>query len=434
MKNGLTSFHPGPFLTRFVALSLALSAMALSGSVEGAQAREERAAGVGRPTTSPPKLEARSWVLVEARTGEVLASNSVDVELPMASTTKLMTAYLAIRRLDPARLVRVGSYPADPVESVMGLEAGQRVSVRDLLHGLVMLSGNDSAVALARAISGNVPRFVELMNRTAGRLGLDSTGYRNPIGLDAPGHLSTASDLAKLSLILMRMPRFRELAREREAILTSYRPPVEIETTNDFLLTYPWANGIKTGATIRAGYLLASAGSRKGVELIGVVMGAASELARDVESARLLEWGFDLYRERIPLSRGQVAIEVPVRLRGEELGLVPRSNIRVGVRDDQALEVGYEIPDEVEGPIRRGARIGRAIIVVDGERVRIAPLLASSAVSAPTVTEEVLAAVEENLLLVGIAGFAILLAALAFGQSRKRKAREALRRIGRKRT
>lgn len=429
----MASAYPGSSVPRFLALFLAFGAIALSGHVEGARARENPAP-VDRSTLPPPKLAARSWVLVEARTGEVLASNSVDVALPMASTTKLMTAYLAIRRLDPGRLVRVGYYPADPVESLMGLETGQRVSVRDLLHGLIMLSGNDSAVALARAVSGTVPRFVELMNRTAARLGLDSTGYRNPIGLDAPGHLSTASDLAKLSLILMRMPRFRELAREREAILTSYRPPLEIETTNDFLLSYRWANGIKTGATIRAGYLLASAGSRKGVELIGVVMGAKSELARDVESARLLEWGFDLYRERVPLSRGEVAVGVPVRLRGEELGLVSRSNIRVGVRKGQALEVGYEIPDEVEGPIRRGARVGRAVIVVNGERIRSVPLLASSGVSAPTVTEEVRAAVEENLLLVGIAGFAILLAALAFGQSRKRKARETLRRIGRKRS
>ena len=433
MTSGVTSSLPGRFVTRLVATFLVLGVMTALGPVEGALARE-KPARADRSARVPPKLEARSWVLVEARTGEVLASNSVDEELPMASTTKLMTAYLAIRRLDPGRLVRVGYYPADPVESLMGLEPGQRVSVRDLLHGLIMLSGNDSAVALARAVSGTVPRFVELMNRTAARLGLDSTGFRNPIGLDSPGHLSTASDLAKLSLVLMKMPRFRELAREREAVLTSYRPPLDIRTTNDFLLTYPWANGIKTGATIRAGYLLVSAGSRKGVELIGVVMGAESELARDAESARLLEWGFGLYRERVPLGRGEVAVEVPVRLRGDELGLVPRSNIRVGVREGQALEVGYEIPDEVEGPIRRGDRIGRAVIVVDGERVRTAPLLASAAVSAPTFPEEVRAAVEENLLLVGIAGFAILLAALAFGQSRKRKAREALRRIGRKRT
>lgn len=433
MTSGVTSSRPRPFVSRLVALLLVLGAITTVSPAGGALATEKRA-GAEPPVPSSPKLEARSWVLVEARTGEVLASNSVNEALPMASTTKLMTAYLAIRKLDPRKLVRVRYYPADPVESVMGLEAGQRVSVRDLLYGLIMLSGNDSAVALARAVSGTVPRFVELMNRTAARLGLDSTGYRNPIGLDAPGHLSTASDLAKLSSILMKMPRFRDLARAREAVLTSYRPPLEIQTTNDFLLTYPWANGIKTGATIRAGYLLASAGSDKGVELIGVVMGAKSESARDVESARLLEWGFDLYQERIPLSRGEVAVEVPVRLRGEEIGLVPRSNVRVGIREGQALEVGYEVPDEVEGPIRRGARIGRAVVVVDGEQVRTAPLLASSGVSAPTFAEEVRVAVEENLLLVGIAGFAILSAALAFGQSRKRKAREALRRIGRKRS
>ena len=424
-----TATCPGSFGTRSAALLVVLCAAVLLAAPGGARGQEKGVAG-----KAPPKLDARSWVLVESRSGAVLASNSVDEVLPMASTTKLMTAYLAIRRLDPERIIRVGDYPADPVESLMGLEAGQRVSVRDLLHGLIMLSGNDSAVALARAVSGTVPRFVGLMNRTADRLGLESTGYRNPIGLDAPGHLSTASDLARLSRILMKMPRFRSLAGQREALLTSYRPPLEIETTNDFLLGYPWANGVKTGATNRAGYLLVSAGRKKGVELIGVVMGAESELSRDVESASLLDWGFGLYRERTPLARGEVEVEVPVRFRGQELGLVPPATARIGVREGQAIEVGYELPVEVEGPIRRGERLGRAEILVDGQSVRAVPLVAAAAVPAPTLIEEARGAVEENVLPVAIAGFAILLSALAFGRRRKRKAREALRRIGRKRT
>lgn len=425
--NRARSNFDGHWGARLTALLLALVTVLLIAPVTHVPARERDRAG------NPPRLAAKSWILLEQRSGAILASNSVDEVLPMASTTKLMTAYLAIRRLDPSKIIRVGYYPADPVESVMGLEPGQKVSVRDLLHGLIMLSGNDAAVALAKAVSGTVPRFVVLMNRTAARLGLDQTGYRNPIGLDAPGHLSTAGDLAKISRVLMGMPRFRAIAGEREALLTSYRPPLEITTTNDFLLAYPWADGIKTGATNLAGYILASAGERRGVQLIGVVMGTASELARDSESARLLEWGFRLYRERVPLRRGTVAAEVPIRFREPGLDLVPGSTERVGLRRGQALEVRLNVPDEVEGPIRRGSNVGRALILVDGEQIAGIPLLAADRVSPPTAIEEVRGFAGERFLLIGVLLFAILSLAVLFGRRRDREAREAVRRIGRKR-
>ncbi|MFM9044521.1 MAG: D-alanyl-D-alanine carboxypeptidase family protein [Solirubrobacterales bacterium] len=423
-----TSNARGHWGARLKVLLVAALAALLLAPVAQVPARERDRTG------DPPKLDAKSWILIEQRSGDVLTSNSVDEVLPMASTTKLMTAYLAIQRLDPSRVVRVGYYPADPVESVMGLEPGQKVSVRDLLHGLIMLSGNDAAVALAKAVSGTVPRFVRLMNRTAARLGLDQTGYRNPIGLDAPGHLSSAGDLAKISRALMRMPRFRAIAGDREALLTSYRPPLEITTPTDVLRSSPCAKGIKTGATNLAGYILASAGEKRGVELIGVVMGTSSELARDSESARLLEWGFSLYRERVPLRRGTVAAEVPIRFRDPGLELVPGATERVGLRKGQVLEVRLNLPDEVEGPIRRGLPIGRALVLVDGERVAEVPLLAANPVSPPTAVEEVRGFTEERFFLLGLLLFAILLLAVVFGRRRDRKAREAVRRIGRKRS
>lgn len=383
---------------------------------------------------TPPKLAAKSWILVEQRSGEILASSRPDRRLPMASTTKLMTALIALERLPPDRVVTVGGYRSDPVESLMGLDPGQRVSVRDLLYGLILLSGNDAAVALARAVSGTVPRFVGLMNRTARRLGLESTRFGNPIGLDQPGHFSTAEDLALLARDLMEIPRFRRIADSREARLTSYRPPREILTTNDFLLAYPWANGVKTGATLGAGYNLVSAGRRRQVELVGVVLGTDSEEARDGESAALLEWGFGRYTVETPLRKGEIATEVPIRLRDDSLGLVPGSTLGVGVRRGQAIEVGYELPTEVEGPVRRGAGIGRATVVLDGRPAGSVALLAAEAVSAPTVVERVVGAVEENPLAIGGAVFAILLGVVVLSRRRKRRARETMRRIGKGRT
>jgi D-alanyl-D-alanine carboxypeptidase (penicillin-binding protein 5/6) len=380
-----------------------------------------------------PRIDSKSWILVDQRDGAVLTGSRVDRRLPMASTTKLMTAYLAIRRLPPGQIVTAPAYASDPVESLMGLVEGQRVSVRDLLLGLILLSGNDAAVALAEAVSGSVPAFVGLMNRTARRLGLDDTSYENPIGLDGPDHYSTAEDLAKLSRILMKIPRFARIAGLREALLTSYRPPLEIVSTNDFLLANEWATGIKTGATTRAGYLLTSAGTRKGADLIGVVVGADSEAARDSETVELMEFGFSRYEERRPLRRGTSEASVPVRFRsGTELALTPARSVVVGVRRGQKLAQRLELPREVEGPIRKGERVGSAIVLLDGQKVARVGLLARSSVSAPTTLERVRGFLTGNLVLVLLGVFAIMVLALAYRRSRTRKARNKLRRLGRR--
>ena len=389
----------------------------------------------GQARAEPPALEAKAWILIDQNDGTRLAGRAIDRRLPMASTTKLMTAYLAIKRLPPDRVVSAPAYDSDPVESLMGLEAGQRVSVRDLLLGLVLLSGNDAAVALAEAVSGSVSEFVVLMNRTADRLGLDDTSYENPIGLDGPGHYSTASDLAKLSRILMEMPRFARISGLREALLTSYRPPVEIVNTNDFVLANEWATGIKTGATTRAGYLLASSGTRKGADLIGVVVGADSEFARDSETVELMDFGFSQYTERRPLERGVVETSVPVRFRPDErLRLVPGRSVTVGVRDGQRLKVRLEVPDEIEGPVSRGTPVGSATVLLDGRRVTRVDLLARSPVTAPTFPERAEGFLRANPLLIIGAVSAIMIVAVAYRRSRTRKARDKLRRLGRRRS
>ena len=155
-----------------------------------------------------PDLDAKAWALIDARTGETLADQDADEHLPMASTTKMMTAYLTLRSLPMDRMVRAAKYvPGDPSESLMGLETGQKISVRDLLYGLIMLSGNDAAHTLAIEVSGTEERFVARMNLAAATLGLADTHFRNPIGLDAKGHYTSAADLAKLGRLRTRLRR-----------------------------------------------------------------------------------------------------------------------------------------------------------------------------------------------------------------------------------
>lgn len=341
-------------------------------------------------TAASPQLSAKSWAMIDFRSGETLATHRPRARLPMASTTKLMTAWVAMRSLPFNRKVRAVDYRGDPAESLMGLKPGEEVSVRDLLYGLIMLSGNDAAQTLAVASSGSVPRFVARMNAAARRMGLVDTHYQNPIGLDGRRHFTSAADLAVLSRRIMGIPRFRAIAGARVARLRSLSPPRVIETTNSFLTAHEWARGIKTGRTLSSGFSLASDGRRKATELIGAVIGAPTEAARNDGSTRLLEYGFSLYDKRVPIRPARAVSHVPIRFEDGELGLVAKRRVRIGVRQDQRLEVAVSAPERVQGPIRAGERLGGAVVTLDGERIAAVPLFAAHAVEAPTVLDRLL--------------------------------------------
>jgi D-alanyl-D-alanine carboxypeptidase (penicillin-binding protein 5/6) len=175
-----------------------------------------------------PQLEARAWALIDARSGEVIASHAATRQLPIASTTKLMTAWVALHELPLDKIVRAAPYDAEYGESLLGLRPGQRISVRDLLYGLILRSGNDAAYDLALAAAGSERRFVGQMNRYAAALGLSDTHYANPIGLDQRGNYSSAGDLVTLARHLLRIPAFAKIADSRSAELRSLHPPRRI--------------------------------------------------------------------------------------------------------------------------------------------------------------------------------------------------------------
>ncbi len=368
----------------------------------------------------PPQLEARAWALVDARTGDVLASHAASQRLPIASTTKLMTAYVALQELPLRKIVTVAPYDAIYGESLLELRPGERVSVRDLLYGLILRSGNDAAYDLALAAAGSQSAFVRQMNLRAAALGLSDTHYANPIGLDQAGNYSTALDLTALSRRLLREPAFARIAAARSAELRSLRPPRRIETINDFLLEAPWATGIKTGHTFDADYVLVGSGQRKGVELISAVLGTWTETARDQETARLLEYGFSRYRKRVPIHAGEVYARPSIEYTDDELELRAVRTVAVGVRRGQRLTVSVQAPGEVEGPIRRGARLGRAVVRVDGLRAASVPLRAGRAVPEASTLDRVRSFVVDNALWFVLALFGILVAAVVLLRRRTR--------------
>ena len=189
----------------------------------------------------------------------------------------------------------------------MGLRAGERISVRDLIYGLILRSGNDAAHTLAIAAAGSEQRFVAKMNRYAAALGLSHTHYANPIGLDQKGNYSSALDLMTLTRRLLREPAFARIADSRTAVLRSVHPQRRIATINELLLMAPWVTGVKTGHTFGALYVLVGSGQREGVSLISAVVGTWTDEERFDDSLDLLEWGFSQYRRRLPIRRGRTS-------------------------------------------------------------------------------------------------------------------------------
>ncbi len=366
-------------------------------------------AGSAAAAAKPPQVEARAWALIDARTGEMLTSHAAAHRLPIASTTKLMTAYVALQELSLDRVVRAAPYEAIYGESLLELEAGERVSVRDLLHGLLMRSGNDSAEDLALTASGSEAAFVAEMNRRAAALGLADTHYANPIGLDQRGNFSSAADLASLARRLLRVPAFARIVDSPTAVLRSLRPPRRIENSNDLLWMEPWVNGVKTGHTFDAGYVLVASGERKGVELVSVVLGVPTEEARYAASLELLDWGFSQYQRRRPIHAGEDLADPSIRYSGGELPLRAARAVLVGLRRGQKLEVEVRAPTEVEGPIRRGAPLGAATVFLDGRRVAAVPLRAGRSIPKASAFDRTRTFIEDNWIFISAAGFVILI-------------------------
>jgi serine-type D-Ala-D-Ala carboxypeptidase (penicillin-binding protein 5/6) len=362
--------------------------------------------------STPPQLQASAWILVDRRDGEVLASHAPARRLSIASTTKLMTAHLALQALPLRKRVPMAPYEALPVESVLGIPAGTRISVRDLLYSLVLQSGNDSAETLAVQVAGSVPAFVGRMNRSAGALGLFETHYANPIGLDSPGNYSSARDLAALAGRLLDNRTFARISDTPSALLGSLSPPLRISTRNTLLLSEPWVTGVKTGHTLDAGYVLVGSAKRRGTELISVVLGAPSESQRDTESLELLDYGFSQYRVRHPV-RAREAVAMPsIRYQDGGLDLRAAHPISVGVRRGERLQTLVRAPDEVTGPVRRGKRLGSVRVTVDGRPAGGAALVASRAIPEATALEKLRSRPLLVASLIAAAAFAILLCVL----------------------
>jgi serine-type D-Ala-D-Ala carboxypeptidase (penicillin-binding protein 5/6) len=257
----------------------------------------------GQAAVAPPRVVAKAVILADEATGQVLFERNAGVGRAMASTTKVMTALLTLERLDEDRMVVIGAGPPKVGEESLRLKTGERLTIRQLLLGLLVKSANDAAVALAEAVDGSEAAFVRRMNRRAAALRLTATHYVTPYGLDRPGHQTSARDLARLWEVAMRRADFRSLVATRAARLPG--GPLSLRrfvTTNQLLGSYRWVVGGKTGFTNRAGRCLVASASRGGRRLVAVAMGTPNAFA-DVQA--LFEYGFSKYVRARLAQRGQ---------------------------------------------------------------------------------------------------------------------------------
>jgi serine-type D-Ala-D-Ala carboxypeptidase (penicillin-binding protein 5/6) len=355
------------------ALALALTALAALVLVFAAPAAGQR---------SPDVSGAAAAIVVDGRNGEVMYAKRPDERRAIASTTKLMTALLALERARPREVFTAPPYNALPAESRINLRAGERMTVQDLLEALLLESANDAAATIADNVSGTREAFVAEMNARADELGLENTSYANPIGLDDAANYSTARDLATLTRLLLRRPRFARVADMPVAELESGAVPRVIDNRNTLIASTPWVTGVKTGHTTNAGYVLVgSAQGRGGAKVISVVLGEPSEAARDADTLELLTWGLEQFRRVEVLDPRRALARAGIRYYDEqEARLVPRRRALVTIRRGEEVRRRVRARDELEGPLPAGSRAGVVTVLVDGERVRRVALVTAAEV------------------------------------------------------
>ncbi|WP_231613923.1 D-alanyl-D-alanine carboxypeptidase family protein, partial [Halomonas sp. BC04] len=283
---------------------------------------------------APPQIAAKSWFLMDADSGRVLIEHNADERLPPASLTKLMTAYLVERELDRGNIgmddmVRVSENAWRTGGSKMFIEVDTEVSIRDLLYGIIIASGNDASVAVAEHLAGGEAPFADLMNQHATRLGLHNTNFTNATGLPHPEQYSSARDMALLSqYIINDYPEHYAVYAEKYFTYSDIRQP----NRNRLLWRDPSVDGLKTGWTTEAGYGLVASAKRDDMRLISVVMGTSSEESRAQETQKLLSYGFRYY-ETLNLYEQGAVLNTP-RIWGGE-----RNELRVGVDENVFMTV-----------------------------------------------------------------------------------------------
>lgn len=375
-------------LTAALTLSLGLAqAQQAATPVPNAQAAPAAIASGALPIPAAPAPKvAKAWILMDYATGQVLAGENIDMQLEPASITKVMTSYVIASELAKGKLK-----PTDPVMmsenawksggagtdgSFSGFEVNKTAPLEQMEKGMVVQSGNDAAIALAEHVAGSEEAFAQLMNAHAKRIGMKNSRFMNATGLSESGHISSAHDLALLGRALIHdYPQAYSYNKIKEFSVG----PITQPNRNLLLWRDASVDGIKTGHHSGAGYCLMASAMRGDQRLISVVLGDTSEVQRAVDSQALLNWGFRFFEAHKLYEPGKAITTQKVwkgALDSVQIGVAEPLVISVPRGRYDALKPTMDIPQMLEGPIKKGQVLGKVKIMLDGKQVAEAPLVA----------------------------------------------------------
>ena len=326
------------------------------------------------PTPAAPIIGAKSYLVIDSKTGHEIAALNADESLAPASLTKIMTTYVVFSALKQGQItleeeVTVSEKAWRMEGSRMFIEVGTRVSVRELLLGMIVQSGNDASVALAEHIAGSESVFAEMMNQHAAAIGMHSSNFRNATGLPADDHRTTARDLAILaSAMIEEFPEYYKWHSVKEYTYND----IKQDNRNSLLWRDDSVDGLKTGHTTDAGYCLVASAKRDGMRIISVVLGTSSTKARSDGSQALVNYGFRFFETRLLFKAGEQISDTRVWKSANlysRLGVLEDLYITVRRGSYDQLESNLEIPAIVTAPIAAGQPLAELSISLDGEQL-----------------------------------------------------------------
>ena len=330
---------------------------------------------------TPPPVAARAWLLLDVGSGQILTAEKLDERIEPASLTKLMTAYLTFAAVKNKTLTLEQTVPVSPKAwkvpgSKMFIEPQTPVTVKELIHGMIIQSGNDACVALAEAVAGSEEAFVQLMNKEAARLGLKNTHFENATGLPHPSHLTSVRDLSLLATALIRdFPEFYPIYSIKEYTYNKIKQP----NRNRLLFLDPTVDGVKTGHTESAGYCLIASAKRNERRLVSVIVGTTGDSVRAQESQKLLNWGYLAFDTVKVYAANQAVNEFRVWKGADnsvKAGFLNDFVLSLPKGDAAKLKANVVSQQPLLAPLAKGQAIGTLQLSIDGKPIGDYPIVA----------------------------------------------------------
>lgn len=336
-----------------------------------------------------PNINAKYAIVCDVETGRILWGKNINIKRPMASTTKIMTAILAIEKGNLNEMVTVTPTACSIGGSSIWLKPGEQLTIRELLYGMMLKSGNDAATAVAQHIAGSVSDFVKMMNNKAIEIGAYNTSFANPHGLDDHNHYSTALDLSIIAAYALKKPIFSEIVKTREATISWHDQGGKryLRNINKLLWIYPQADGVKTGYTSRAGHCLVASATQNDWQLVSVVLKCPSRYTLWNDSIELLEYGFSTYYRYNAVKKNQIIKTIEVKNGKRDIVAVLNTkeiNLPLKKGEEDNVKVVVDLPEHVEAPVKKKQILGKLKVYLDSKLMGESDLVAEISIERKT--------------------------------------------------